>query len=139
MASETWADAQFDKLGAAYNEVPIEAKARIAELEERIGELESENAKLREADAVNDLALSYVAVKADRDAYRELVESYGAQNDVLYMKNVKLECRAEELKSLVRDMWLYLSDPETEFPCCIPVCERLREDMRALGIEVRND
>ena len=34
------------------------------ELEERIGELESENAKLREADAVNDLALSYVEINA---------------------------------------------------------------------------
>lgn len=31
--SETWADAQFDMLEAAYDEVPIEAKARIAELE----------------------------------------------------------------------------------------------------------
>lgn len=41
MASETWADAQFDMLEAAYNEVPTEAKARIAELE-------SENAKLLE-------------------------------------------------------------------------------------------
>lgn len=33
MASETLADAQFDMLEAAYSEVPIEAKARIAELE----------------------------------------------------------------------------------------------------------
>lgn len=33
MASETWADAQFDMLEAAYSEVPIDAKARIAELE----------------------------------------------------------------------------------------------------------
>ena len=74
------------------------------ELEERIGELESENAKLREADAVNDLASSYVAVKADRDACRELVESYMAKNDALYMENVKLESRAAELESLVRDM-----------------------------------
>lgn len=31
--SETWADAQFDMLEAAYSEVPIEEKARIAELE----------------------------------------------------------------------------------------------------------
>lgn len=31
--SETWADDQFDKLEAAYDEVPIAAKARIAELE----------------------------------------------------------------------------------------------------------
>ena len=31
--SETWADAQFDMLEAAYDEVPIEAKARIAQLE----------------------------------------------------------------------------------------------------------
>ena len=34
--SETWADAQFDMLEAAYDEVPIEAKARIAELEREL-------------------------------------------------------------------------------------------------------
>ena len=34
--SETWADAQFDMLEAAYDEVPIEAKARIAELKREL-------------------------------------------------------------------------------------------------------
>ena len=47
--------------------------------------------------------------------------------------------RVAELEELIRIMWLYLSDPETEFPGCIRVCEMLREDMRALGIEVDDD
>lgn len=37
--SKTWADDQFDKLEAAYDEVPIEAKARIAELEAALNEV----------------------------------------------------------------------------------------------------
>ena len=37
--SSTWADDQFDKLEAAYDEVPIEAKARISELEAALNEV----------------------------------------------------------------------------------------------------
>lgn len=37
--SETWIDEQFDRLEAAYNEVPIEAKARISELEAALNEV----------------------------------------------------------------------------------------------------
>lgn len=37
--SETWADHQFDLLEAAYDEVPIEAKARIEELEKALNEV----------------------------------------------------------------------------------------------------
>lgn len=37
--SETWADAQFDLLEAAYNEIPIEAKARIEQLESSLDEV----------------------------------------------------------------------------------------------------
>lgn len=40
------------------------------------------------------------------------------------------------LESLVRDMWVYLSDPGTESPCSIPVLDMMRERMRELGIEV---
>ena len=46
--SDTWADEQFDLLEAAYDEVPIEAKARIERLEERISELARENAELKQ-------------------------------------------------------------------------------------------
>ena len=37
--SETWADAQFDLLESAYNEIPIEAKARIEQLESSLDEV----------------------------------------------------------------------------------------------------
>ena len=37
--SETWADAQFDLLEAAYNEIPIEAKARIEQLESLVRDM----------------------------------------------------------------------------------------------------
>lgn len=100
------------------------------ELEERIGELESENAKLREADAVNDLALSYVAIKADRDACKKLLESYMAENDALYMENIKLECRVSELEELVQDWQALYEYPD--YGDCI----RLRKRMQELGIEV---
>lgn len=44
------------------------------------------------------------------------------------------DTRIEELESLVRDMWLHLSDDMTEFPCCIPVCAELRARMAVLGL-----
>jgi len=37
--SETYADSQFDLLEAAYNEIPIEAKARIEQLESSLNEV----------------------------------------------------------------------------------------------------
>lgn len=99
-------------------------------LEERIGALESENAKLREADAVNDLASSYVAIKADRDACKKLLESYMEENDALYMENVKLESRVAELEELVQDWQALYEYPD--YGDCI----RLRKRMQELGIEV---
>ena len=99
-------------------------------LEERIRALESENAKLREADAVNDLASSYVAVKADRDACKKLAELYMAENDALYMENVKLESRVAELEELVQDWQALYEYPD--YGDCI----RLRKRMQELGIEV---
>lgn len=48
--TETWADDQFDKLEAAYNEVPIEAKARISELENALNEV-SEKWAIAQIDA----------------------------------------------------------------------------------------
>lgn len=109
------------------------------ELEERIGALESENAKLREADAVNDLALSYVAIKADRDACKALAESYMAENDALYMENVKLESRAADMESFIRDMRASLIDgwnEETFAEWARDV--NLDGRMRALGLEADN-
>lgn len=46
--SVTWADEQFDLLEAAYDEVPIEAKARIEQLEAQVRELARENAELKQ-------------------------------------------------------------------------------------------
>lgn len=40
--SETWADAQFDLLEDAYNEIPIEAKARIEQLESFVRDMARE-------------------------------------------------------------------------------------------------
>ena len=37
--SETWADTQFDLLEAAYNEIPVEAKARIEQRESSLDEV----------------------------------------------------------------------------------------------------
>lgn len=37
--TETWADTQFELLEAAYNEIPIEAKARIEQLESSLDEV----------------------------------------------------------------------------------------------------
>ena len=47
-----------------------------------------------------------------------------------------LDERIGRLEELVRDMWVYLSAPDTEFPCCEPVCREIRERIAALGIEV---
>lgn len=58
MASETWVDEQFDILEAAYGEVPIEAKARIAELESTVLRMYREHPIAQFEQWIEDLGLN---------------------------------------------------------------------------------
>ena len=62
---------------------------------------------------------------------QERVAEYVELDGVRYASESE---RVNELESLVRDMWLYLSDEKTEFPGCIPVCDGMRKRMVALGL-----
>ena len=63
--SETGADAQFDLLEAAYNEIPIEAKARIEQLESSLNEVADMWAEAK--NKAENYALENMLLKIDND------------------------------------------------------------------------
>lgn len=95
--NSTWVDNQFDKLEAAYNEVPIKAKARISELENALNDVADKwaQAQIEAEDYArrNKLLESLVRDMMELDEMRHMawsLDRYELMQDMRYSINARL-------------------------------------------------
>ena len=134
--SETLANAQFDMLEAAYNEVPIEAKARIAELERERDEWKAKAEGY--AEALEKLGCSVFANGTVFEPSGNLAAQFRDTRNALDLARIsELKRALRGRDALIRDMareLRSLNDGGISTDCI-----KHERRMRGLGIEVDDD